>query len=190
MAKVWGVLVVALVAWGSAAQADEQGRWQTLGNNPSCVVWNAEPQPSETVTWSGACANDKAQGRGTEVWRYLEDGEWKEDKYTGEMKDGKKHGRGVYVWGRDSKWAGDRYEGDWKDGKVWGRGVYVWANGDRYEGEFRDDKRHGRGVFRFASGDECEGEWRGVSLLGTGKGRRGGRWMKCHTDGKTINFTD
>jgi hypothetical protein len=54
MAKVLGVLVAVLVAWGSVARADEQGCWQALENNPSCSVWNAYPKPSETVTWSGA----------------------------------------------------------------------------------------------------------------------------------------
>ena len=63
MAKVLGVLVAALVAWGSAAQAEEQGRWQQLENNPSCVVWNGNPLSNETVTWSGVCVNGKAQGR-------------------------------------------------------------------------------------------------------------------------------
>ncbi len=65
MAKVLGVLVAALVAWGSAAQADEQGRWQQLENNPSCSVWNAHPNPIETMTGSGACANGKANGSST-----------------------------------------------------------------------------------------------------------------------------
>ena len=41
MTKVLGVLALALAAWGSAAQAVEQGRWQQVENNPSCSVWNA-----------------------------------------------------------------------------------------------------------------------------------------------------
>ena len=108
MAKVLGVPVAALVAWVlTATAAVAEGRWQQLENNPSCVVWNGNPQLNETVTWSGACASTKAQGRGTQVWSYLEDDEWKKGEYTGEMKDGKEHGRGVYVWAN-----GDRYEGD------------------------------------------------------------------------------
>ena len=92
MAKVLGELMAALVAWGSAAQAEEQGRWQVLEDNPSCVVWNDYPQLNETVTWSGACVNGKAQGRGAQVWRHWEDEEWKGSKYTGGMEDGKGHG--------------------------------------------------------------------------------------------------
>ena len=186
MAKFLVVLVAALMAWGSTAQAEEHGRWQELENNPSCSVWNAYPQSNETVTWSGACVNGKAEGDGREVWRHLEDGEWKEDVYEGELKDGKWHGHGVYEWA-----DGGRYEGDWKDGMKHGRGVYVWASGARYEGEFRDGKfngrglfvfangnryegnnrggkKDGRGVFVFANGDKCEGDWREGKLLGMG----------------------
>ena len=197
MAKVLGVLVATLLVWGSTAQAEEQGRWQPLENNPSCSVWQAYPGTNDKVTWSGACANGKAQGRGTEVWRYLEDEEWKEYKYTGEMKDGKKHGRGVWVAA-----SGDRYKGDWKNGMQYGRGVLVAANGNRYEGDFREGKEHGRGVwlgpdgdryegdwkdgvphgrgvFVFANGDECEGDWREGKLMGMGIAMlRSGQWRE------------
>ncbi len=164
--------VLALLAWILAEQVAlaEEGRWQALENNPACVVWNPNPQEQETVTWSGACANGKVQGRGTQVWRFVEDGEWKESRYEGGMKDGKFHGRGVYVWAN-----GDRYEGDYKNGKEHGRGVYVWGPdtewaGDRYEGEFKDNQLHGRGTFYFTDGRECEGDWREGNLIGTFRG--------------------
>ena len=76
--------------------------------------------------------NGKAQGRGTQVWRYLEDEEWKESKYTGEMNDGKEHGRGVYVFA-----GGNRYEGDYRDGKQHGRGVKVWGLNSKWAGDRR-----------------------------------------------------
>ena len=194
MAKVLGVLVAALMAWGSAAQADEHGRWQRLENNPSCSVWNEHPDhpdANETVTWTGDCVSGRADGHGNGVWRFLDDGEWRAIEYTGEMRDGKEHGRGVkvyaggtryegdfrdgkqhghgvLVWGYDGEWAGDRYEGEWKDGKQHGRGVWVAANGDRYEGDYRDGKRHGRGVYVSASGYRYEGEFRDNSFHGRG----------------------
>ena len=90
MAKILGVLVAALVAWAltAAAALAEHGRWQQVENNPSCSVWNAYTQPNVTVTWSGACVNGKAQGRGVLVWAYG-------SRYEGEFRDGKCHGRGV-----------------------------------------------------------------------------------------------
>ena len=166
MAKVLGVLVVVLVAWGCATQTNvqyaEEARWQQLDNNPNCAVWNTHPEPNETVTWSGACVDGKAQGIGIEEWRYSEDGEWLEAKYTGEMKGGKAHGRGVDVW----------------------------ADGGRYEGEFKDGEWHGRGVFVEANGDECEGDWHEGRLLEVGKGMADGQSKKCSSDGDTITFLD
>ncbi len=156
-----------------------------MENKANCAVWKEYPQSNETVTWSGACVNGKAQGRGTQVWRYLEDGDWKENKYTGDLKDGRFHGRGVYVSA-----SGARYEGDWKDGKRTGRGVYVTATGDRYEGEYRGGKAHGRGAITFVNGDECEGEWRAGRLLGMGNAIKNGQSMKCYLDGYTIKYTD
>ena len=117
MARALGVLVATLMVWGSAAQAEEHGRWQQLENNPSCSVWNPNPHPRSAVTWSGACVNGKAQGRGAQDWRYLEDEEWKAEKYTGVMKDGKYHGRGVLVTA-----DGDICEGDWREGRLLGMG--------------------------------------------------------------------
>jgi hypothetical protein len=117
MARALGVLVATLMVWGSAAKADEHGRWQQLENNPSCSVWNPNPHPRNTVTWSGACVDGKAQGRGAQDWRYLEDEEWKAEKYTGVMKDGKYHGRGVLVTA-----DGDICEGDWREGRLLGMG--------------------------------------------------------------------
>jgi len=62
------------------------------------------------------------------------------DKYEGEMKDGKPHGRGVAVWA-----DGNRYEGDWQDGKPNGSGTLqtrywqyfsgYWTNGCLIEGK-------------------------------------------------------
>ena len=111
MAKVLGVLTVALVAWALAATAVvAEERWQQVENKASCVAWNAYPKPNETVTWSGACVNGKVEGRGTLEGRYLVNGEWKAEKYEGEMKDGKQHGRGVYVYA-----SGASYDGEWKE---------------------------------------------------------------------------
>ena len=184
--RVLGV-VLALLAWMLAATVAlaEEPRWQKLENNPDCVVWIDNPQEQETVTWSGTCANGKAEGHGTAVSRYVEDGEWKEDRYEGGMKDGKINGRGVYGWA-----DGDRYEGNSEDGKPNGRGVFELANGDRYEGDFKDCVQHGRGIYVWADGVKCEGDWREGKLIGKGKGWAEGREVKCYFDGNAFRFKD
>ncbi len=118
MARVLGVLVVLLLPWAlTATAAVAEGRWQALENNPSCVVWNAYPLPNETVAWSGACANGKAQGRGTQVKQVFIGGTWLTVKYEGEMKDGKEHGRGARTSAN-----GDKCEGDWRENRLFGTG--------------------------------------------------------------------
>jgi hypothetical protein len=187
MTRVLGVLVV-LLALGSAAQAHEPGYWQQLENNPSCSVWNASPthEPSETMTWSGACVNGKAQGRGTRVWRYLEAEEWKVSIYTGELMDGKAQGRGIYEWT-----SGKRYDGEWKEEMPHGRGAMVWASGDRYEGDWKNGRNDGRGIKEWASGDRYEGDWKngkrtghGVFVWGPNSEWAGNRYEGDLKDGK------
>jgi hypothetical protein len=204
MVKFLGVLVAALGAWGSAAQADEHGRWQQLENNPSCSVWNLDPKSSETVTWTGACVDGKARGSGTQVWRYLEKGEWKTEKYTGEMKDGKRTGSGMLVWADGGRYEGDwkddvmhgrgilewtsgkRYEGEYRDGKQHGRGILVYENGNRYDGGWKDGKEHGRGVLTFANGNELRGEFAGHRFSGRCFEKSSGMWFECYHDGTAL----
>ena len=159
MTRLVMALGLALLAWSLvAADAQAKGRWQQVENKTNCTVWNLRPQPDEKVTWTGACVNGKAEGHGTQVWRFLKDGEWKESIYTGEVKEGKINGRGVYVWGA----SGDSYEGDHKDNKMHGRGVYVWgASGDSYEGDHKDNKMHGRGVYVWGGRSQIRGRLQG-----------------------------
>ncbi|MDP6875289.1 MAG: hypothetical protein QF521_17330, partial [Alphaproteobacteria bacterium] len=96
MASVTRGFAVALLACGLAATTVvAEGRWQQVENKTNCEVWNAYPQPKSTVTWTGDCVNGKAEGYGEQVWRYLKDGEWKQESYAGTLRYGKEHGHGV-----------------------------------------------------------------------------------------------
>ena len=68
-------------------------------------------------------------------------------KYSGEHRDGKRHGLGILT-----RANGDKYVGEWRDDTANGQGSYTWANGDKYVGEFRHDKFHGQGVLTYADG--------------------------------------
>ena len=48
--------------------------------------------------------------------------------------------------------SGDKYVGDFKDGKRHGRGTYTHANGNIFIGEYKDDKANGLGTFYAAAG--------------------------------------
>ena len=69
----------------------------------------------------------------------------KYEKYKGEWKDGKPHGKGIYVW---ELWNA-KYKGEWKDGKRHGTGVYVWNNDNydkgKYNGDWKNDMKDGYG---------------------------------------------
>ena len=99
------------------------------------------------------------------------------NKYVGEWKDDKKHGKGTYTFA-----SGDKYVGEWKDDTMHGKGTYTWADGaiyrgyfidgvragkgaltashgSSYVGEFKDDKRHGKGTLTRANGTVESGIW-------------------------------
>ncbi|OQA33914.1 MAG: MORN repeat protein [Betaproteobacteria bacterium ADurb.Bin341] len=63
------------------------------------------------------------------------------DRYVGEVLDGKKHGKGTYIWA-----SGNRYEGEWVNDRKHGKGTFTWTDGDRYEGGWVNDTPQGFGV--------------------------------------------
>ena len=132
--------------------------WIVTENQP-CQLYNSNPVPGETVTWSGSCVDGKAFGEGRIVWR----GSYGESMYEGPIRGGKSHGYGTYAYGN-----GERYEGEWRDDKRTGRGTYTWPDGGRYEGEWRNGDYHGHGVRTWANGNRYEGEWRDGKRTGRG----------------------
>ena len=74
--------------------------------------------------------------------------------YTGDIKDGKRHGRGKLIF------ADDRcYEGDWVNDKKHGKGKFTWPTGEMYEGDWANDDINGKGAYRYKSGDFYEGDY-------------------------------
>ncbi|MBS7789159.1 hypothetical protein KTR66_04090 [Roseococcus sp. SDR] len=129
-----------------------------------CWLWNSNPQPNETVTWSGACPRGPAQGQGRGEWRSQDGGApAMVSQFSGQMREGRLDGQATVTWP-----SGNRYEGAWMDGRQNGHGVYLWANGARYDGEWRDGRRQGHGVMLYPNGDRYEGRWRDGRFHGEG----------------------
>jgi hypothetical protein len=105
------LLAAALIcgfAQGASAQADKAAGsgWITATNQP-CKIWNPEPQPNESVTWSGQCVDGLASGKG--VLRWTEDGK-PDIEFDGTYARGKRNGAGVLVTP-----DGHRIVGEWVD---------------------------------------------------------------------------
>ena len=72
---------------------------------------------------------------------HLDDG----SVYTGPVKNGLPHGKGVLIAPN-----GVRYEGDLYFGQLHGQGIHIWPDGARFEGNFVDDR--GKGVLIMPDG--------------------------------------
>ena len=76
--------------------------------------------------------------------------------YEGNFVNGKRHGRGTYVWNN-----GDRYDGEWRDGQKHGKGFQKCSNGSTYDGYWKNDDWYGTGKLIQYDGTEIEGCWNG-----------------------------
>ena len=112
--------------------------------------------------------------------------------YEGEIRNGRKVGKGIHVWA-----DGQRYEGDWVDNQQQGKGKLTFNNGDSYEGDFVKGERTGTGTFRQKSGETYTGDWlRGIREgNGVAEGANGqrydGAWRRDQREGQgTMKFPD
>lgn len=167
-------LAAALLGIALPALAQSQTpEWITDRTN-GCGVSNPSPKPNETISWSGKCANGKAEGRGVLQW--FRDGK-PTGRYEGEYRGGRMNGRGVYAFSN-----GNRYEGDWLNDDFHGRGAFIYANGNRYDGEFRNDRPNGVGTYKRADGTTYSGSWT------NGCFRQGDRWATVMATAEQCGF--
>ena len=120
---------------------------------PACRV--LDPELAESYT--GGCKDGLAEGFGEA--RGVA-------RYSGELKAGRPHGKGIKTWP-----TGDRYEGDFVEGRKEGTGMYTWGRrspwaGQRYTGGFLYDMRDGYGVYEWPKGERYVGEWKNDRFLG------------------------
>ena len=83
--------------------------------------------------------------------------------YRGEVLNGKKHGRGIFLYDNN-----DYYNGEWASNKKHGFGIYRFNNGDIYEGNFVEGHKHGSGYSKFNNGDTYLGEFYNEVFQGRG----------------------
>lgn len=101
-------IALVFVAFVAVAQAagPTPPEW-IVAKNHACKIWNPEPQPNESVTWSGACKDGFASGKG--VLKWIENGK-PDAEFDGEYAKGKRNGPGVLITP-----DGKRIQGTWSD---------------------------------------------------------------------------
>ncbi len=142
-----------------AAPALAAGEWVTTRDG--AMVWNSEPQPGETATWSGD-RDAKGFADGVGVLKAYINGNLTAT-YEGPIANGRVTGKGKITWP-----SGAFYEGDFVDWTFQGKGFAMWANGNSYEGDYFDNKRQGSGIYKFADGTYYEGEFFNNQFQGKG----------------------
>ncbi|XP_012586648.1 PREDICTED: MORN repeat-containing protein 3 [Condylura cristata] len=135
------------------------------------------------------------------------------DRYVGEWRDGKKHGKGTQIWKKGAVYEGDWkhgkrdghgtlslpdpetgrhrrvYSGWWRGDKKWGYGVQFYGDEEYYEGEWCGNQRSGWGRMYYSNGDIFEGQWRddkpdGEGMLRLKGGNRyEGSWQRGMKNG-------
>ncbi|HVX98462.1 MAG TPA: hypothetical protein VHA55_01565 [Pseudorhodoplanes sp.] len=102
-----------------------------------CKVWNANPGPDETITWTGPCKRGIANGQGVLIWYWSGS---PHGVFIGTLRAGHYH-RGMQVWS-----TGSRFDGAYRNDRAEGPGVYRAATGEIFAGRwvngcFRDGPR-------------------------------------------------
>jgi hypothetical protein len=77
-------------------------------------------------------------------------------EYTGSVLEGFREGYGVYIDNVNNV----SYSGEWKNGRKHGQGRLIYSNSNVYQGEFREGNRHGIGRLDYSSGNYYIGTWK------------------------------
>ncbi len=108
------------------------------------AVVETQPVAVETVNSGSAGSLENAGDIETGTISYLG------GTYTGELKNGLPHGRGVLVYGQEQTSMGivkrseRKYEGEWQEGRMHGKGVLTYPDGSVKFGTWENDLYLGR----------------------------------------------
>ncbi len=132
------------------------------------------PVAGDAISWSGACKDGYAEGKGVLEWRVPDEGKrkleaslvrgeivgggtltYRNGSYIGSFRQGLPHGAGFF-----KHTNGDgMYEGGVANGLREGVGEHVAPDRSTYAGEWKAGKRHGQGKAVFALGGSYDGQW-------------------------------
>lgn len=138
-------------------------------------LWRSKAEAGLTFTWHPADIQSdqvgRISGQGRVVWRRVDVADYDPKgifaTYDGALRDGLRHGRGVY-----SGQNGLVYHGEWRRGLMHGAGEISLPNGDHYKGSFKDGAPHGTGVYVDAEGVIYQGGFASGLREGAGQVNR------------------
>ena len=78
------------------ANGQSTSKYSTVENRPECKIWNPNPQPNETVYWTGKCVNGYGEGKGIVSWGNVVNGRAQISVSDVTLKRGKQEGHGNY----------------------------------------------------------------------------------------------
>ena len=103
----------------------------------------------------------KCEGDDPKKWTNCEGSfDYKINKYSGEYKDGKRHGKGTSILPDGSKLVGE-----FKDDQPHGHGTMTLPNGVKYIGQWKDGIPNGQGTLTIPDGEKYVGEWKDGLLI-------------------------
>ena len=106
----------------------------------------AQEETKEKITEPICVSGDCQEGKG--------EMKFSSGTYSGDWKDGIRHGQGKFTWDN-----GDIYTGNWSEDKRHGYGEYLWHDGSKYKGNYSHGIRSGYGVYYYTNGSIYEGTW-------------------------------
>ncbi len=150
----------------------------------------AENDSQNRSKYSGEWKVDKTSGQGTLIYKTSE-------KYIGEWLNNLRHGHGIMSYAENDEWNRISYDGEWKEGKKTGKGKFVWKNGGNFVGEWLNGLRHGHGVETYPENDKWnrisyDGEWKDGERTGNGtfiwknRGKYVGAWLNGWKHGHGV----
>ncbi|PZV15229.1 MAG: hypothetical protein DCF22_07610 [Leptolyngbya sp.] len=151
-----------------------EGQFQGNSGQGICVIQGEKDIGGPYKYYRGDIRNKTFDGNGTLVYE-------NDDRYQGQMKNGRPNGKGVFLAVADNR----RYEGTFQNGEFHGRGTYSFANGDRYVGQFAGGQPHGIGKFTFFKEGQPAYSYDGQFYLGV----INGKGVVTNADGTVCNGT-
>ena len=154
-----------------AGQPKDSSCWMKLSDKPNCYVWNLILLPGGTVSWTGECSSNLAQGKGTLTW--FDDSRKETWDESGGLQDGRRHGQWVQ---RTS--GGGVLQGMFAQGKKHGQWIARFANGTVWQGPYVEGEKHGQWIERRGDGAVDEGPYV--------EGKKHGQWVERTSDGNVL----